>query len=85
MRDELAPISGKGKDTFGGLAATLIDSLNTLWIMDFEKEFVEAVYAVATIDWANTNDTAANIFETTIRHLGGLLSAYDLSQEEILW
>jgi mannosyl-oligosaccharide alpha-1,2-mannosidase len=84
MRDELAPISGRAKDTFGGWAATLIDALDTLWIMGLKTEFYEAVEAVAVIDWANTTGTSCNIFETTIRHLGGLLSAYDLSQEEVL-
>lgn len=31
--DELRPVSGGGKNTFGGWAATLVDSLDTLWIM----------------------------------------------------
>ena len=84
MRDELTPISAGGKDTFGGWAATLVDSLDTLWIMGFEDDFNEAVEAVATLDWANTTETACNMFETTIRHLGGLLAAYDLSRERAL-
>ncbi|TVY31725.1 Mannosyl-oligosaccharide 1,2-alpha-mannosidase [Lachnellula occidentalis] len=84
MRDELMPLSGGSKDTFGGWAATLIDSLDTLWIMRLEAEFKDAVAAVATIDWAYTNNTSCNMFETTIRHLGGLLSAYDLSNSRVL-
>lgn len=31
--DEVRPVSGGGKNTFGGWAATLVDSLDTLWIM----------------------------------------------------
>ncbi|KIN03655.1 glycoside hydrolase family 47 protein [Oidiodendron maius Zn] len=84
MRDELAPISGNGKDTYGGWAATLIDNLDTLWIMDLKEEFIEAVEAVAKIDWANTTAIGCNVFETTIRHLGGLLAAYDLSGQRVL-
>lgn len=84
MHDELAPISGEAKDPFGGWAATLVDSLDTLWIMGLQEEFYDAVAAVITIDWSNTKETACNFFETTIRHLGGLLSAYDLSQEIVL-
>jgi mannosyl-oligosaccharide alpha-1,2-mannosidase len=84
MRDELTPISGGAIDTFGGWAATLIDSLDTLWIMRLEAEFKDAVAAVASIDWAYTNNTSCNIFETTIRHLGGLISAYDLSSSQVL-
>lgn len=79
LRDELTPVSGGHKDPFGGWAATLVDSLDTLWIMGFRDEFAEAAAAVCAIDWADTHAGAANMFETTIRHLGGLLSAYDLS------
>jgi mannosyl-oligosaccharide alpha-1,2-mannosidase len=85
LRDELAPVSGGGKTTFGGWAATLVDSLDTLWIMDLKDEFYTAAAAAAAqLDWANTTDTAINVFETTIRHLGGLLGAYDLSGEPAL-
>lgn len=84
MKDELTPLTGRGRNAFGGWATTLVDSLDTLWIMGFEKEFDEAVKAVAAIDFAKTDSTAVNTFETTIRYLGGLLSAYDLSKEEVL-
>ncbi|KEF63866.1 uncharacterized protein A1O9_01844 [Exophiala aquamarina CBS 119918] len=84
MKDELAPLSATGKNTFGGWAATLVDSLDTLWIMDLKQEFWEAVQVVAIIDWADTQETACNLFETTIRHLGGLLAAYQLSGEPVL-
>lgn len=84
MRDELTPLSGHGKDPYGGWAATLVDSLDSLWIMGFTDEFAEAVTAVTAIDWRKTEAGAANLFETTIRHLGGLLSAYDLSGDRSL-
>ncbi|KAK3293755.1 glycoside hydrolase [Chaetomium fimeti] len=84
LRDELAPVSGGGKTTFGGWAATLVDSLDTLWIMGLTDDFHAAAAAIARLDWADTSDTAANLFETTIRHLAGLLSAYDLSGEPAL-
>ncbi|RSL67513.1 hypothetical protein CEP54_003214 [Fusarium duplospermum] len=84
MKDELTPITATGKDTFGGWAATLVDSLDTLWIMDLKEEFSEAAQAAATLNWGETHDGAVNLFETTIRHLGGLLSAYELSREEVL-
>ncbi|KAI0471632.1 glycoside hydrolase family 47 protein [Xylariaceae sp. FL0804] len=84
MFDELAPVSGAPRNTFGGWAATLVDALDTLWIMGMEDDFHDAVAAVARIDWSATEETACNFFETTIRHLGGLLSAYDLSREGVL-
>ena len=29
--DELMPLSGRGKNSFGGLGATLVDTLDLLW------------------------------------------------------
>lgn len=84
LMDELAPVSGGGKTTFGGWAATLVDALDTLWIMDLKEEFYDAAAAAVQLDWAKTTDTAINVFETTIRHLGGLLGAYELSGEPAL-
>lgn len=84
LRDELTPLTGGGKNTFGGWAATLVDSLDTLWIMGLKDDFYNAAAAAVEIDWNNTTETGINVFETTIRHLGGLLSAYDLSGEPAL-
>ncbi|KAH9909338.1 glycoside hydrolase family 47 protein [Xylariomycetidae sp. FL2044] len=81
-KDELAPISGRSKDTFGGWGATLVDSLDTLWIMGFRDEFQEAVAAAATINFETSTLETVNAFETTIRYLGGFLAAYDLSGDE---
>ncbi|KEF54440.1 uncharacterized protein A1O9_09607 [Exophiala aquamarina CBS 119918] len=84
MHDELSPISGRGRDTFGGWAATMVDALDTLWIMDMKYEFHEAVESARQIDFSKSTDEVVNIFETTIRYLGGFLAAYDLSGERIL-
>lgn len=84
MQDALNPISGTPKDQFAGWAATLVDSLDTLWMMGLKKEFDEAVAAVATIDFGNSTTYRINMFETNIRYLGGLLSAYDLSNRQVL-
>jgi mannosyl-oligosaccharide alpha-1,2-mannosidase len=83
-RDELKPIRAQGLDTFGGWGATLVDSLDTLWMMGFKDEFYEAVEAVAAIDFGKSEMKSVSVFETTIRYLGGLLSAYDLSAEPML-
>ena len=83
-RDEVTPQSRVGRDTFAGWGATLVDSLDTLWIMGMEKDFRDAVRHVATIDWNNATSQHCSLFETNIRYLGGLLSAYDLSQEKVL-
>ncbi|TFB00011.1 Endoplasmic reticulum mannosyl-oligosaccharide 1,2-alpha-mannosidase [Trichoderma ghanense] len=77
--DELAPVSGSRKNPFGGWAATLVDSLDTLWLMGMKPEFDEAVAAASSIDFTTTDLAEVNVFETTIRYLGGFLSAHDLS------
>lgn len=80
MKDELTPVSGSYRSHFGGWAATLVDSLDTLWIMELKDEFEEAVDAVYHIDFTTTEEDEINVFETTIRYLGGMLAAYDLSE-----
>ncbi|KAH6637755.1 class I alpha-mannosidase-like protein [Boeremia exigua] len=84
MHDELRPISGDANDHFGGWAATLIDSLDTLWIMGFKEEFESAIKDVEKINFGYTPLEKVNVFETNIRHLGGLLAAYELSGEKRL-
>ena len=84
MFDELSPISGSGRNSFGGWSATLVDALDTLWIMGMKQEFQAAVQAANDIDFTTSTDTTINIFETTIRYLGGFLAAHDLSGERSL-
>jgi mannosyl-oligosaccharide alpha-1,2-mannosidase len=84
LHDELKPITGGSKDVFGGWAASLIDALDTLWIMGFEEEFRSAMKDIEKINFGTTNLETVNVFETNIRHLGGLLAAYELSKEEVL-
>jgi mannosyl-oligosaccharide alpha-1,2-mannosidase len=78
--DEFAPVTGSWKDHFGGWGATLVDALDTLLIMGLNDEFKVAVEACKTIDFSVTHIKVLNIFETTIRYLGGLLSAHELAQ-----
>ncbi|KAI0123693.1 family 47 glycosyl hydrolase [Xylariales sp. AK1849] len=84
MKDALKPVSGGFRDQFSGWAATLVDSLDTLWIMGLKTEFAEAVAAVADIDFGKSSSDRVNTFETNIRYLGGLLAAYDLSRKPVL-
>jgi mannosyl-oligosaccharide alpha-1,2-mannosidase len=81
LEDELSPISGKSSNHFGGWGATLIDTLDTLWIFNMKEEFYEAVNAALTVDFTDPTkieNGAISVFETTIRFLGGFLSAYEL-------
>lgn len=79
LQDELSPVSGKSRNPFAGWGATLVDTLDTLWIMGLKDEFVEAVEAVKGIDFTTTARADIPLFETTIRYLGGFLAAYDMS------
>ncbi len=77
--DELRPITNTSADTFNGWGATLVDALDTMWIMGLQDEFDEAVKQVAKIDFRTSTRKDIPLFETTIRYLGGLLGAYDIS------
>ncbi|KAF3765256.1 family 47 glycoside hydrolase [Cryphonectria parasitica EP155] len=85
-RDELQPLALSGSDTFSGWGATLVDALDTLILMDLKPELAHALTHVAAIDWDSTGpgQETCSLFETTIRYLGGLLGAYDLSNETVL-
>lgn len=44
--DELRPVTGGGKNTFGGWAATLVDSLDTLWIMGCANSEIFSLFSL---------------------------------------
>lgn len=77
--DEVKPMSGDYRNPFNGWGATLVDSLDTLWIMGLRDEFANAVDQVKKIDFTISPRKDIPLFETTIRYLGGLLGAYDVS------
>lgn len=79
--DELKPISKTYSEWFG-LGLTLIDALDTMWILGQKQEFEEAKKWV--IDELNLGKSVdVNLFETTIRILGGLLSVYNLTGDQV--
>ncbi|XP_007944749.2 endoplasmic reticulum mannosyl-oligosaccharide 1,2-alpha-mannosidase-like [Orycteropus afer afer] len=82
--DELRPVSRSFIEVFGfdGLGVTLIDALDTMWIMGLQKEFEEATtWVLEKLHFQK--DIQVNLFESTIRILGGLLSAYNLSGDSL--
>jgi len=80
LADEVRPLSGGAYNPFGGWGATLVDSLDTLWLMNLTQEFEEVTATLEGIDFTNCAIGQLNVFETTIRYLGGFLSAYDLTE-----
>ena len=78
--DEILPQSGGGSNSWGGHAITLVDALDTLWLMNMKDEFYKARDWVRDhLDFSKVNHVS--VFETTIRDLGGLLAAYDWSND----
>ena len=78
LHDEVRPISGKPYNPFGGWGTTYIDTLDTLWLMGMETEFAAAVSSLKQTDFTGSSLDNINLFETTVKYLGGLLGAYDL-------
>ncbi|PHZ12000.1 seven-hairpin glycosidase [Rhizopus microsporus ATCC 52813] len=75
--DELKPLTEEPHNPFGGMGATLVDSLGTMIIMELHDEFDQVIAEVEKINFYV--DKELSVFETTIRYLGGLLSAYELT------
>jgi len=77
-KDEINPVSGTSQSFFiegHDLGLSLVEALDTLWIMELDEEFR------AGVDWVKANldfdiDGEAQVFETNIRLVGGLLSAH---------
>ncbi|KAL0957118.1 hypothetical protein HGRIS_003211 [Hohenbuehelia grisea] len=61
----------------------MVDSLDTMWIMGLHEEFNASMHAVANLTFALPKFEYAPFFETVIRYLGGLLSAYAVSKEPL--
>lgn len=78
--DEYLPVSKRGVNTFGGKGLTIIDSLDTLYLMGLDDEYDAAKKFVETDFKFNGR---INVFENNIRVLGGLLSAYTLTDEQV--
>ena len=82
LKDEVTPVEAGYINSFSGWAATLVDALDTLWMMGLKEEFEGAVNVLDQIDFTATEADTVNIFETTIRYLGGFLGAYDISHQQ---
>ena len=85
-KDQIKPISG-GTESFPlkdhHLGLSLIEALDTLWIMGLDDEFRDGV------EWVKANldfdfDGEVSVFETSIRLVGGLLSAFHACGDPVL-
>ena len=76
--DELEPLTQTGNNGGYRMGLTMVDSLDTLLILGLDAEFGRAA------SWVEHHlkfghQEGINVFEVTIRVLGGLLSAYEIS------
>jgi len=86
-KNEVRPVSLRGHTAsiFGSasMGATIVDSLDTLYIMGMMDEFEKArEWVESDLDF-NKMSGDISVFETNIRYVGGLLSAYALTGDEM--
>ncbi|KAJ1372151.1 hypothetical protein KIN20_034230 [Parelaphostrongylus tenuis] len=79
--DQLRPVSGGYSDWFD-TGLTIVDALDTAIIMNLKEEVAQGT------EWIRNSlsfekDRYVNLFETTIRTLGGLLSAFHLTGDRM--
>ncbi|HVQ56457.1 MAG TPA: glycoside hydrolase family 47 protein, partial [Pyrinomonadaceae bacterium] len=82
--DDLKPLSKTCRDWYGTpVLMTAVDSLDSLYLLGFKKEADETRDYVAK-NLSFDKDISVQNFEITIRILGGLLSAYQISGDKRL-
>lgn len=81
--DELMPVSDNYIDNSGHVGMTLIDSLDTLWLMGLKEEFEKGVeWIIQSFRLESTR--LVSVYEYGARVLGSLLSIYELCKNEVL-
>ncbi|MGZ7041987.1 MAG: glycoside hydrolase family 47 protein [Thermoanaerobaculia bacterium] len=82
--DELRPVSRQPRDWYGqSLLITPVDSLDALLLMGFKDE-AEKARKLIVERLSFDKDIEVKNFEITIRILGGLLSAYEMTSDPAL-
>ncbi|PSR93864.1 glycoside hydrolase [Coniella lustricola] len=76
--DELQPLSKTATNDWYGWGVTIVDGIDTAIIMNLTQIVAKELAYIATIDFSTTSYGDVEVFDTNIRYLGGLLSAYDL-------
>ncbi|TCD63846.1 hypothetical protein EIP91_004888 [Steccherinum ochraceum] len=88
--DELFPLTNQSRDNFNGWGVTVYDSMDTMILMGLTEEFDRALAHVSRTNFTVVRDFTVHanhqlsFFETVIRYMGGLLSAYAFSHELVL-
>ena len=78
--DELKPVSKQPEKNWFGLGLTAIDALDTSILMNL-THITQDIKTFIQKDLKYTHDGLSNVFEVTIRILGGFLSAHHLTSD----
>ncbi|KAI6232811.1 Alpha-1,2-Mannosidase [Aphelenchoides fujianensis] len=85
--NELKPVSkiGHSQSVFGAgqLGASIVDGMDTLWIMGLHEEFDDARRWVRNEFDMSKARSDLSVFETNIRFVGGFLSAHALTNDSL--
>lgn len=82
--DEIKPVNGEKDEPWGRIAMTMLDSVDTLWIMGLKAEYKEARdYIEKKVHFRHLgkDGKSISVFETIIRGVGGLLGAYAVTDD----
>lgn len=86
-KNELRPLSKNSYDfgIFGGhnIGLTIVDALDTLFLMNLTSEYEEGRDWIEKKFCLDEVDQKINVFETNIRFVGGFLSLYALTGNEL--
>lgn len=86
-KNELRPVSKRGHSAsiFGSssMGATIVDAMDTLYIMGFMEEFEKGKKWISENLDLNQMTGDVSVFETNIRYLGGLLACYSLTGDDL--
>ena len=81
--DDLHPISCTGSNSQGGMALTLLDSLDMLYLLNRRDELRKSVLFISkSLDFEM--DARVHVFEVNIRAVGGLLSGHVLLSRDTM-
>lgn len=85
--NEVRPMSKQPhtESIFGGekLGASIVDGIDTLYIMGLREEYLAARSWIENNLDFNKYDLELSVFETNIRYVGGLLSIYALTKDQM--
>ena len=81
--DDLLPISHQGTDDLFGWGATIVDGIDTAVVMGLEDIVKKQLAWIASVDFSRA-DSIVDEFDAMIRYIGGLLSAYDIINSDLV-